>query len=833
MASRAASLNAMVGRLDDDLWVQALVDNAYSAIYTGQPTVRQTTHACKHICEAQLHHIGALVKHATHTARGPDCRAFTDVANLLGDPEVAMVHDQILAYAKVSIGSVRVDASDTPTRRDNWADYLDGFPTLDEMDRSEHFDKLRQFIGSTCATRRGSHTGGGAGGGGGGSVRLTQPKMSKMSKSVVDRAAQYRHLRTLYNSSSDDQTEMALEDALVEQEKLLADFQLYKEGRNGRSEAEWTALSQSERVKEWLVLAMKRLNATAIAAEELQYATQYTQSRNVSIEDYLSEIDRRIKSAKLSHYIAYGRLPREFADESAECKTIVAGLLPRLRGYLKSNHTTKVAEHKTTGAPLPDGYEVEGFTSVDLVAELSKGFATDHNLNADNSPRTPTAASPGDGSAPLYSKNTLRRVAKERAAFVAAAEAAGDVTPHGYAMVASEFVLHHEPGSDKPTPYAAPCVNAEQVKALNFPPLLVKRDGKPAPITVQICKYTWLGRKCSHPPDSCQRRRITREEFLEELQANPDGEYVPHVPNSQAPPSPSPSGSAMSSVTSSTTQDDRRISLLEEQVKAQVDTLADIKASVDMLRASAGGSPEADAVARRRAAVAQKKATAHAALRDIQAEMAALAALEDELGAPESKPRASMAIPSMDEFWSESMLASAGQLIMKATGQAKNGQQGVPLSTLTFPSHLVKDARIEVEVMWDTGCSPSGLMCIEVLHKWAAEGFVPQIDYFDQPKTIGGVGKQPVLLLGTVNLHLQYGSRALFVQAGVMSNGNTGMCDVLVGNYHMRYDWNYVMDSDSFVIRSPGDGSDEPITISIDWRLTRKASVNSARSTCD
>ena len=39
-------------------------------------------------------------------------------------------------------------------------------------------------------------------------MRLTQPKMSKMSKSVVDRAAQYRHLRTLYNSSADDQTEM-------------------------------------------------------------------------------------------------------------------------------------------------------------------------------------------------------------------------------------------------------------------------------------------------------------------------------------------------------------------------------------------------------------------------------------------------------------------------------------------------------------------------------------------------------------------------------------------------------------------------------------------------
>ena len=36
----------------------------------------------------------------------------------------------------------------------------------------------------------------------------------------------------------------------------------------------------------------------AIAAEELQYATQYTQSRNVSIEDYLSEVDRRIKTSE-------------------------------------------------------------------------------------------------------------------------------------------------------------------------------------------------------------------------------------------------------------------------------------------------------------------------------------------------------------------------------------------------------------------------------------------------------------------------------------------------------------------------------------------------------
>ena len=135
---------AMVGHLDDDLWLQALVDEAYTAIYIGEPTVRLATRACKRICETQLHHIGTAAKHESHTARGPDCKAFPDVANLLGDADVEMVHQQLRAYTRIGVGSVRVDASETSSRRDAWADFLDGFPTLDELDRSEHLGKLRQ-----------------------------------------------------------------------------------------------------------------------------------------------------------------------------------------------------------------------------------------------------------------------------------------------------------------------------------------------------------------------------------------------------------------------------------------------------------------------------------------------------------------------------------------------------------------------------------------------------------------------------------------------------------------------------------------------------------------
>ena len=79
--------------------------------------------------------------------------------------------------------------------------------------------------------------------------------------------------------------------------------------------------------------------------------------------------------------------------------------------------------------------------------------------------------------------------------------------------------------------------------------------------------------------------------------------------------------------------------------------------------------------------------------------------------------------------------------------------------------------------------------------RWTAEGTGIAISHFQQPKTISGVGSDPVLLVGTVELPLAWNGRPIHIQAVVMSNGSTGASDVLVGNYHMRYDWNYLMSS--------------------------------------
>jgi len=52
-----------------------------------------------------------------------------------------------------------------------------------------------------------------------------------------------------------------------------------------------------------------------------------------------------------------------------------------------------------------------------------------------------------------------------------------------------------------------------------------------------------------------------------------------------------------------------------------------------------------------------------------------------------------------------------------------------------------------------------------------------------------------------------------------MTNGNTGVADLLCGNWHMRQDWDYMMDSTSFTIRSPEDGLEQPIVIPLEWPL--------------
>ena len=67
---------------------------------------------------------------------------------------------------------------------------------------------------------------------------------------------------------------------------------------------------------------------------------------------------------------------------------------------------------------------------------------------------------------------------------------------------------------------------------------------------------------------------------------------------------------------------------------------------------------------------------------------------------------------------------------------------------------------------------------------------------------------------------LTFQSRPLTVQAIVMTNGNTGVSDVIIGNHHCRLLWDALQSKEEMIIRKPPDGG-EPMRIPIDWRMTR------------
>ena len=162
--------------------------------------------------------------------------------------------------------------------------------------------------------------------------------------------------------------------------------------------------------------------------------------------------------------------------------------------------------------------------------------------------------------------------------------------------------------------------------------------------------------------------------------------------------------------------------------------------------------------------------------------------------------------------------------LVPSDGKEKMGP-GLPLSQLTLARK--SGGQSDVVVMWDTGCSPSALVTLDKVRQWTREGTGISVTHFQQPKSINGVGADPVLLVGTVELPFSWSGRPVYVQAVVMSNGSTGCSDVLVGNYHMRHDWNYLMDKEFFILQSPPDGG-SALSVPIDWRLGRNTSASAA-----
>ena len=66
-----------------------------------------------------------------------------------------------------------------------------------------------------------------------------------------------------------------------------------------------------------------------------------------------------------------------------------------------------------------------------------------------------------------------------------------------------------------------PCLSADQIHSLKFPPLLFKANGQRALEGELLCRHVWLGQECRRQKfkDGCPYRHISKDDFLAELQS--------------------------------------------------------------------------------------------------------------------------------------------------------------------------------------------------------------------------------------------------------------------------------------------------------------------------
>jgi len=246
--------------------------------------------------------------------------------------------------------------------------------------------------------------------------------------------------------------------------------------------------------------------------------------------------------------------------------------------------------------------------------------------------------------------------------------------------------------------------------------------------------------------------------------------------------------------------------LLEENFSKQTESLLAMNNKLDSALLGAS-KPSASALEMRKAAAQSKKAMLAAELRDLKTEQdaiqAMLASVDDNVFTVSTEgsadfESAEITEPLSEAFWSDTRCEEVAVMLTKCgadqcfLGEQKRG--GLPLGSLSIGKDLL------VTCMFDTGFSPAGLITLLTLQNLEQQlGSPLEHHKFKEHKPISGVGKDAVMVIGTVTLPLSFDGRRLC--CGVMVNGSTGCCDVLIGNFHMRHDWNFDMNRSSSLSR--------------------------------
>ena len=234
--------------------------------------------------------------------------------------------------------------------------------------------------------------------------------------------------------------------------------------------------------------------------------------------------------------------------------------------------------------------------------------------------------------------------------------------------------------------------------------------------------------------------------------------------------------------------------------------------------------------------IARARASMASAAQSQQEEEAAIASLQSSYGMMVDMPAMPAAPPNHlhpeeEAFWENDVTLTHLAIMLSKVDpsaylESHTNAAGQPCATL-----YVGD--IEIEVMFDTGCTPAGLMSLHTYlqlrerlqgNTTLLQGFRK----FNTAKVISGVAKDTPMteatqVVGCARIMLRdINGRDVPVWCGLMVRGSTGLADVMVGNWTLRHEWNFVMDKDQIDINTPPDGG-SPFTIPLRHSLHRVA----------
>ena len=136
-ASRAARKREMIANLENEEYLNDLVNESYAIIFTQSTTNTVAQKKVKKAFEAGGCHIGAKAKHASWKVANGDFQ--TVDAFLESDNSAGTVRDQLALYTLLLMFDTRIrhEVSATERERDTWTDYREAVPMVDELDVSQ------------------------------------------------------------------------------------------------------------------------------------------------------------------------------------------------------------------------------------------------------------------------------------------------------------------------------------------------------------------------------------------------------------------------------------------------------------------------------------------------------------------------------------------------------------------------------------------------------------------------------------------------------------------------------------------------------------------------